>query len=78
MMNSIHDSYGWGMGWGMPFFGLFFWILFIVGIVALVRLILRKKADDVQDSPLNILKKRYARGDIDLKTYEHMKKDLES
>jgi len=78
MMNSMNDSYGWGMGWGMPFFGLFFWVLLIVGIVILVRLIMKNKVDDVQESPLTILKKRYARGDIDQVTYEHMKKNLES
>lgn len=78
MMNGINDSYGWGMGWGMPFFGLFFWILIIVGIVALVRLIMKNKVDDVKESPQAILKKRYARGDIDKETYEQMKKDLES
>jgi len=78
MMNGMNDSYGWGMGWGMPFFGFFFWILIIVGIVVLVRWLMGNKADDVQESPLGILKKRYARGDIDQKTYEQMKKDLES
>jgi putative membrane protein len=78
MMNDMYDSYGWGMDWGMPFFGLFFWILFIVGIITLVRLIMKNKAGDIQESPLTILKKRYARGDIDQETYEHMKKNLES
>jgi len=78
MMNGMNDSYGWGMGWGMPFFGLFFWILIIVGIVVLVRWLMGNKADDVQESPLDILKKRYARGDIDRETYERIKKELES
>jgi len=78
MMNGMNDSYGWGMGWGMPFFGLFFWILIIVGIVVLVRWLTGNKVDDVQESPLDILKKRYARGDIDRETYERIKKELES
>jgi len=76
----MNDSYGhgWGMDWGMPFFGLFFWIFIIAGIVFLVRWIMGSKADDVQESPLGILKKRYARGEIDRETYERIKKELES
>lgn len=78
MMNGMNDSYGWGMGCGMPFFVWFFWILIIVGIVFLVRWFMGNKADDVQERPLGILKKRYARGDIDQETYERIKKELES
>ncbi len=36
------------------------------------------KADVVQESPLGIIKKRYARGEIDQETYERIKKELES
>lgn len=78
MMNGMNDSYGWGMGWGMPFFGLVSWILIIVGIVVLVRWLMGSKENEVQESPLGILKRRYARGDIDRETYERMKKELES
>ena len=82
MINHMNDSYGWGMGWGMHFFGLFFWILIITGIVFLVRWIIgstRDNSQDVsQDSPLAILKRRYASGEVDQETYERMKKELES
>ncbi|VAX14475.1 hypothetical protein MNBD_GAMMA24-853 [hydrothermal vent metagenome] len=74
----MNDGYGWGMDWGMPFFGLFFWLLIVAGVVFLVRWIIGHKADDIQTRPLDILKQRYARGEIDRETYERMKKDLKS
>ncbi len=78
MMDCMKCSYDWGMGWGMPFFGLFFWALIIIGIVFLVRRIMGRKADDVQESHLDILKKRYASGQIGMETYESMKMELNS
>ncbi len=74
----MNDGYGWGMDWGMPFFGLFFWILIIAGVVFFVRWLMGRKEDDMQTNPLDILKRRYARGEINRETYERMKKDLES
>ncbi len=73
----MNNTHGWGMGWGMPFFGLFFWILIIVGIVFLIRWFIRSKQEDTQGSPLDILKRRYARGEINRETYERIKKDLD-
>jgi len=74
----MNDTYGWGMGWGMPFFGLFFWILIIAGIVFLVRWLMGSPRNDTRENPLDILNRRYARGDIDQETFRQMKKDLES
>lgn len=74
----MNNGSGWDMGWGMPFFGLFFWALIIAGIVFLVRWIIGHKEGDVQTEPLDILRQRYARGEIDRETYERMKKDLQS
>ena len=73
MMNNMHE---WEMGWGMPFFGLIFWIFIVVGIVFFVRWVAGNKQSDTQESPLDILKRRYARGEIDRETYERIKKDL--
>ncbi len=81
---------GWGMmgsgmwgGWMflMPVFFILFWGLVIWGIVALVRGLSRSGGSDSAssrpDSALEVLKKRYARGEIDKKEYEEKKKDLE-
>jgi putative membrane protein len=71
------SNYGWGMGFGW-FFMIFFWILIIFGIVYLVKLLTTdKKGNILQDSPLDILKKRYAKGEITKEEYEKIKSDLE-
>lgn len=73
-------GHGWGFG-GMWIFSALIWILVIVGIVYLVRGLLTQNnsanKSDKDDSPLVILKRRYANGEIDKDTYERIKKDLE-
>ncbi len=81
---------GWGMmgsgmwgGWMflMPIFFILFWGLVIWGIVILVRGLSQSggtgSASSRPDSAMEVLKKRYARGEIDKKEYEEKKKDLE-
>jgi putative membrane protein len=54
------------------------WILIILGIVFLARAIVRpqrKGADE--ETALDILKKRYARGEIGKEEFEGKKKDLQ-
>lgn len=72
---------GWNiMGPGMWIFMLLFWGLIIIGIISLVRWLAGRsnhKDQTALDAPLEILKKRYARGEIKREEYEKMKKDLE-
>jgi putative membrane protein len=68
-------GYGYGGGWIM-------WILFIVLIVIVVYLLMQtpKKRDGGgagEDTPLQILKKRYAKGEIGKEDFDRMRKDLE-
>ena len=68
---------GWGMGWWMLFGGLLwlaFWGAVIYLIVAFARSSGRRQAP--HDDPLDILKRRYARGEIDRDEYERMRRDL--
>ncbi len=73
---------GWGPGWGWGFLALVFWILVLVGIFILFRWILRTMRVSSQPGPvrketeLDILKGRYARGEIDKEEFEQKKKDL--
>lgn len=68
---------GWGgfgvLGW---FSVVLFWILLILGVVALIRYLSLGKRGDEGKSPLDILKERYARGEIGKKEFEEMKKNL--
>ena len=57
-----------------------FWILLILVIVWAVRAGLNSGdggGSRNARTPLEILKERYARGEIDRETFERMKKDLE-
>lgn len=69
---------GYGGGWFMPIIMIVFWGLVIWGIVALVRGVSAGSggASAQADSPLEILKRRYARGEIAKQEYEERKKEL--
>ncbi len=68
---------GYGMGYGIGILGLIFWILVIIGLVLLIRYLWESGgAKREQESALEILKKRYARGEISKEEYEEKKKDL--
>jgi putative membrane protein len=68
---------GYGMGYGTGIIGLIFWILVIIGLVLLIKYLWESGgAKREQDSGLEILKKRYARGEISKEEFEEKKKDL--
>ena len=55
------------------------WIIVVVAVVLLAKLMivgLPGKSDKTSESPLDILQKRYASGDINQDEYERMKKEL--
>ncbi|WP_177419621.1 SHOCT domain-containing protein [endosymbiont of Lamellibrachia barhami] len=68
---------GFGMGFGGGFMWLF-WILLIVAIVWAVKAAGggSENPPGKQKSALDILKERYARGEIDQKEFEQKRKDL--
>jgi len=85
------DDQGWQMGpgmmggWGIGWFGgismMIFWVLVLVGLIFLIKWLVqttnRVKSDAGSgNSALEILKTRYARGEIDSAEFEEKKKVL--
>jgi putative membrane protein len=73
---------GWGMGWSGGIFMLVFWVLVIVGLIFLIRLLIQTTkgnsgiSSGSSPGAFEILKERYARGEIDKQEFEEKKKDL--
>jgi len=77
-MQTMMDGFGYGMmGFGMWIIWLIFFILLIIGLVLLVRYLWEGgPARKSEESALEILKKRYAGGEITKEEFEEKKKDL--
>jgi putative membrane protein len=73
-------TYGWGMGLGI--IGVLFSIVFWVGVIALVvwlitKLVKHENSGKIEkQSPIDLAKERYARGEITKEEFEQLKKDL--
>lgn len=74
-------TWGWGWGWGHMIFGGVMMLLFWGAIVLLVVLIVRwflgaGSQPSASKTPLDILKERFARGEIDKQEFEERKRAL--
>ncbi len=76
-------GYGFGWGWFIMMFGGVLWIAVLVVLVwALIRGFERKAPAPGSSTPANasaleILRQRYARGEIDTPTFEQMRERLQ-
>jgi putative membrane protein len=69
-------TYGWGMGFGWIFM-IIFWVLVFLGVVYFVQAATKRgKGRGLKEMPLDILKKRYAKGEITKEEFERMKDDI--
>lgn len=80
MMYGFYNNYDWGGGSMMGWFGggimmITFWILLIVLVVWIVREVSGRNSNP-ESKALDILKERYAKGEINKEEFEVKKKDL--
>ncbi len=74
-------NHGYGMGGFGWIFMTIFWIVIFVLIFYFIKILAQKSSErdsagKSQESAEDILKKRYAGGEIDREEYERMKKDI--
>ncbi len=75
----MFGDYGMGMGGGGMIFMALFWVVIIVGVIYLIKLLTDKGKGGAQmESAEEILKKRYAKGEISQEEFEKIKKDLQA
>ena len=70
---------GWGMGWFGGIFMMIFWVLVLVGLFFLIKWLIQttsrsKSGACSGNRALDILKERFARGEIDAAEFEEKKK----
>ena len=84
MMNCL-TMYGWASAWpgAWPFllvaivFKLVVWALVVTAVIFAVRWLRRQGPHGHMATPLEILRARYARGELSRQDFESMRQDLE-
>jgi len=74
---------GWDHMRGYGFAGGIMWLILLLLLAVLIYFLVQASKSkgsegSIVETPLDILKKRYAKGEIDKDEFEKMKKDLES
>lgn len=74
-MNEMMQWHWWGFWLLGPVFMLLFWALIIAGIIFFIKWIVGPPSRE-EESALDILKKRYAKGEISKEEFEEKKRDI--
>ena len=72
----MHPMWWGAWGFGMMIMMVIFWGLLIVGVVVGIRWLVGQGKEPRSDSAMEILRQRYARGEINKEEFEARKKDL--
>lgn len=74
-----HTMDGWGGGFGLGMM-ILFWLLLLALIVTLIWFLIRKGSDSTlkpeDETALETLKKRYARGEISEEEFRRIRKEI--
>lgn len=78
MYGNYHNMFGFGSFWM-----IIFWIFIIIVLVLLIKVIVGRSSsqggrESEEPSAMEILKRRYASGEISKEEFEQKKKDLKS
>lgn len=65
------DFFGW---WGGALWVILFWTLIILSVISLIYYLV--KTQNTKKDSLEIIRERYAKGEIDKKEFEEKKKSL--
>lgn len=82
-MDSSTSGWGHMMGYG-SYGGMFMWLILIILAGVVIYFIFNQgkrtgnPPDPTRESPVEILKRRYANGEISKEEFDRIKKDLES
>ncbi|MGM0365928.1 MAG: SHOCT domain-containing protein [Actinomycetota bacterium] len=80
MWPNMMSGYLWGGNIIGMLLGLVFFVLLVIGIIFLIVWLVKKVGSPDSgsrvDEPLQILKNRYARGEISREEYEQARKDI--
>jgi putative membrane protein len=71
----------WGIGWFGGVFMIVFWIFIIGGLIFMVKWLMKtgengREDGEIESRAIEILKERYAKGEIDKSRFETMRQDL--
>jgi len=72
-------QFGWPITALMMFSMVLFWVAIILGVIWLVRWIMEQsnRGRSGDGDPLEIIRRRYARGEINREEYERLREDLQ-
>ena len=80
--NMMGGFFGGGLGWIGMIFGFIFFVAIVIGVILLIVWLVKRSGYGVTDKTsthsLEILKERYAKGELTKEQYENMKKELVS